>query len=218
MSVTDVGASKRLKALFTKIRRELPETLEMAAEELCMVARSHTPTIAEEYMVMMTGYGNPEGITNMPMAPSSDITDMNADNRMRFYKPDGTWLEQVVGRSRIVDANNLSIHLGSISLLNLSSIYYWRNVGRNASGAVYSCQAPFWEAWEDGMFGTFEISTMSKSGNIAMLTPGVGKENHRYAMYKEIPACHMYALTHAYIPTLFDESIEPAIRKIAQGA
>jgi len=216
----DTGASKRLKELFKKIRSESPEMLQIAGEELCLIAAEHAPDKQTEYNVMMTGSGNPEGITNYPAFPSANINAedeilKNGASRMRFYKPDGYWLQEIVAKSMVVDKKSLTVSLGEIAVLKETSVYYWRNI----TGEIYSNHFPFWQCWEDGMRGSFLIMHAKEGSHGAYtLKPGIGKANARWFMFKSIPGFHFYATTAQHVPELIENSIKPAIRKMAQAA
>ena len=214
----DVGATKRLKGLFSKLKQQLPAVLEEVGRVATVMAATRAPTPEVEYMTMMVGEGNPEGITNVPPFPgASSSGDSDADNyrrgqtRMRFYKPDGLWLQQVIATS--MEASGLWVGVGNIAFLQTTSIYYWRNI----TGETFWTRFPFFECWETGIDNSFYIVPRQPGKKKqSTLKPGIGKENQRYFMHKTIPAYHMYGSID--LKALSEEFIKPAIRRIVKEA
>jgi len=158
---------------------------------------------------MMLGQGNPEGITSVPPMPLSMGEGDGDGQRLRFYKPQSMYLQNIVAESYMCDG--LVVGIGNIAMLNASSVYEWRNV----TGDIWSCDFPFWRAWEGGIDGSFYVSPTHFTGrHIPTLKPGIGKENQRYFMYKSIPAVRMYSGIN--ITKYIEQIIIPAVRAIAQ--
>jgi len=208
MEILDTGGTRRLQAIFERIRTELPATMQTVAAVMAAEASARAPSPQQEYDTLMTGEGNPEGITSIPPMPLS-IGDDDGDHRLRFYKPEQLYLQNVIVNSYKCDG--LMIGVGSIAELDASSVYEWRNV----TGDIYSTHFPAWEMWEGGIDGSFYVSPTHFTGrHIPTLKPGIGKENQRYFMYKSIPAVRMYSGIN--ITKYIEQIIIPAVRAIAQ--
>jgi len=211
MLVEDTGGTARLKALFAKLREELPSKVLAVGIEMAAEAAALAPTPEEEYEVMMVGDGNLSGITNIPAMPQSD-GDSDGDHRLRFYKPMNDYLQPTIIKS--VVASGLNVGVGSIAALNAASKYTWRNV----DGEEWTCRTLFWEAWETGVNNAFVIEPKHypEGAKGPTLKPGIGNENKRYVMAKRIPRRAMFA--GVQVNTLIDTSLFPAIRKIVREA
>jgi hypothetical protein len=207
-TIADTGGSKRLQAMFDRLRTELPTTMRNVAEVMAGEAASRAPTPQEEYETLMVGDGNPEGITNVPPMPTS-INDTDGDSkRLRFFKPEQLYLQNMLIGSYKCDG--LMIGVGSIAELNAASVYEWKNV----TGDIYSTNFPAWEFWETGVNGSFYIEPKNFSGkHEPTLKPGKGKENYRYFMYKRIPGRRM--LTGINVDKYIQSIILPAVKRIA---
>jgi hypothetical protein len=206
--IEDTGAESKLKSIFQRLAQQLPAVLIEVGQELAGAAAAKAPTPEEEYNVMMVGEGNPDGITNVPPMGSTD----DGDHRMRFSKPDDTYLMPFIDRNfQMIDT--LQVGIGNITELNMSSQYIWRNV----TGDEHTSTFPFWECWEGGLNGTFEIIPHYAGGKKApTLKPGLGKENRRVYMTKTIPRLSMYGSID--IEGVVDDQLIPAIRNIVREA
>jgi hypothetical protein len=207
-TVEDTGGEARLKSLFQKLDKQLPSVILSIGQEMAAAASSRAPTPEEEYLVMMVGEGNPDGITNLPaMGSASD-----GDHRMRFNKPEGFYLMPMIAKNyQMIDT--LQVGVGSIQELDIASQYTWRNV----TGEEYTSTFPFWECWEGGLNGTFEIVPRHAGKKKApTLKPGLGKENRRVYMTKTIPRLSMFGSIN--IQEIVDDKLIPAIRNVVREA
>jgi hypothetical protein len=205
--VIDTGAMRRMEAMFDRIRSELPKQLQTVSEVMAGEAASRAPTPQEEYQTMMLGDGNPESIYGVPELPSGP--EVAPDKRMRFYKSQESYLQNVVAGSYKVEG--LLVCVGEVAALNAASIYQWQNV----DGSLYSSTYPFWESFESGMVGSFYISPVHpQKRNPPTLTPGVGKDNQRYFMFKQIHGRHMYGGVN--IDNYVKGIIIPEIQRLAR--
>jgi hypothetical protein len=206
--VVDLGGKKRMEDFFALLQREMPKKLQAVAEIMAADAASRAPTPEEEYRTMSEGDGNPEGITNLPPMPTS-LTESDPDKRLRFYKLDSMYMQPTVARSYKVEG--LVVCVGEIAELNAASVYQWKNV----DGSIYSSTYPFWEAIEKGTVGSFYISPVHpQKRDPPTLTPGVGKYDERYFMFKRIDAHHMYGGIN--IDNYVYQIIIPEIQKLAR--
>lgn len=208
MRVEDTGGMKRLKGAFKEVSKAIPETIAQIGSEMALEASVRAPSPDVEYQTMMTGFDNPEGITNVPAAGET-----TSDKRMRFDKPSGFYLQPFISRN-VQMLGPMTVGLGSIPELNVGSQYIWRNV----DGTEHTSTFPFWECWEDGMHdGTFIIvPTNAGDSKNPKLSPAPRKENERVSMTKTIPMLRMYGGID--IGKYVNEKLIPAIRKIVKDA
>lgn len=208
-SVRDTGGRAKLQRLLDTIREKAPTALTKTGEALALQAAARAPSVDEEYMTLMWGDGNPQGLTGTPGGSSNS----DGDGRIRLAKDPEEYLINHIPTDYQV--TGLYVGVGNVQNLALISRYSWRNIDQTIH---IQSKFPLWQAWEYG--GSFHIEALSTKadGNRYPLAPSTIPEENRdlFEMDKSIPRKAMY--TGLDIAEVVDQVLLPAIDKIVSEA
>lgn len=151
MVVNAEGAMRKSEKLILNLRAKMRLAQDVALEVLLTDIQAHTPTVDEEYDLLMSG-GSGSG-----QVPRSGGSSNDSDGRHRLIKDESTYLANTVAADtdfKVSWNNGLGmIQIGNMELLLLNTTWAYQNFSKGHGEYARIEKGPYFNQYEYGSLG-----------------------------------------------------------------
>ena len=150
--VDSSGAESRAQRLFETIKEAASSGISNARDLLLESAMSRTPSVDQEYNILMVGEGGTSPIPRTAEGSADD--DPNGAQRRRLIKSENTYLQYVVpspqNQELLLESDTPTLRLGNLALLETNTTWGYQNWKKSTGPFPVITKGPYFRNFEYG--------------------------------------------------------------------